>query len=94
MRNRDAVIKRIQLTEKGTAQNERTNTYFFQVDPAANKMEIKEAVERLFKVSVVKVNTMRYRGKRKRERSVRYGRRPDWKRAVVTLGEGSKIDLT
>jgi len=88
------VIKRIQLTEKGTGASEKYGKYFFQVDRLANKMEIKKAVEKSFGVSVVKVNTMRYSGKRKRERTVRYGKRADWKRAVVTLKEGDSIDLT
>ena len=57
-------------------------------------MVIKAAVEDLFGVNVEKVNTMRYLGKRKRERTAKYGKRSDWKRAVVTLKEGEKIDLT
>lgn len=88
-----AIIKRLQLTEKGTLLSEKENKYLFRVHPSANKVEIKQAVEQLFSVSVDKVNTMNYRGKRKRLRTVRYGRRADWKRAVVTLSEGSKIDL-
>lgn len=94
MKNRNAVIRRIQLTEKGTELSGTQNKYFFEVDRSANKMEIKAAVEELFSVGVQKVNTMRYAGKRKRERTVRYGQRADWKRAVVTLKEGDKIDLT
>ncbi len=88
-----AIVKRLQLTEKGTLLSERENKYLFKVHPSANKVEIKQAVEELFNVSVDKVNTMNYRGKRKRLRTVRFGRRADWKRAVVTLSEGSKIDL-
>jgi len=94
MRETDVIIKRIQLTEKGTALTEAQNKYLFEVSPAANKMEIKAAVEKAFGVSVAAVNTMNYRGKRKRERSMQYGRRAAWKRAVVTLEEGSKIDMT
>ncbi len=60
----------------------------------ANKIEIKQAVEELFNVNVTKVNTMNRQGKRKRERTSRYGRTSDWKRAVVTLKEGETIDLT
>jgi len=93
MKNPGTIIKRIQLTEKGSALSETQRKYFFKVDPAANKLEIKRAVEQLFKVAVAKVNTMHYRGKKKRERQWRYGLRPDWKRAVVTLKEGSKIEL-
>ena len=93
MKNPGAVVKSIQLTEKGTALSETDNKYFFKVDRSANKMEIKKAVEDLFNVQVAGVNTMNFSGKRKRERTVRYGKRADWKRAVVTLREGSRIDL-
>ena len=94
MKDPGMIIKGVQVTEKGTDLRERENKYLFEVDLSANKIEIKRAVESLFNVSVAAVNTMKYRGKKKRERTVRYGRRPDWKRAVVTLKEGSKIDLT
>jgi large subunit ribosomal protein L23 len=69
------------------------NKYLFKVDPAANKLEIKLAVEDFFKVKVVKVNTMNYDGKKRRERTLHYGKKADWKRAVVTLKDGDKIDL-
>jgi len=88
------VIKELHLTEKGSESTEKHNSYFFRVAKWANKMEIKRAVEKLYGVTVTGVRTMNYRGKRKRERTVRYGRRADWKRAVVTLKEGSRIDLT
>ena len=94
MKDPGQIIKEIRVTEKGTALTESARKYFFRVDPRANKQEIKKAVEQLFNVKVVKVNTMRYLGKKKRERMLQYGRRPDWKRAVVTLAEGSHIDLT
>jgi large subunit ribosomal protein L23 len=94
MKHADSIIKGIQLTEKGTVQSEQNNKYFFKVAPSANKMEIKHAVETLFNVSVASVNTMRYAGKKKRERTAHFGKRSDWKRAVVSLKEGSKIDLT
>jgi len=93
MKDMGRIVKEIQLTEKGTALREIGNKYFFKVAPQANKVEIKGAVEKLFKVKVDKVNTMNYAGKRKRERTARYGRRAAWKRAVVTLAEGSTIDL-
>ena len=70
------------------------NKYLFQVAPDSNKVEIKRAVESLFDVKVSQVNTMNYTGKRKRQRTAKYGKRPDWKRAVVTLAEGNRIDLT
>ena len=93
MKEAGFVVKRMQLTEKATALAEK-NKYFFEVVPSANKIDIKRAVEELYKVSVVNVNTMRYAGKKKRERSAQYGKRSDWKRAVVTLREGDSIDLT
>lgn len=94
MKDLSKVVKGLQVTEKATGLSEHENKYFFRVDRSANKHEIKQAVEALFKVSVMNVNTMRYIGKRKRERTIRYGKRSDWKRAVVTLREGDKIDLT
>lgn len=87
------VIQKLQITEKGSGMQAAHNKYFFRVTPKATKHQIKQAVEQLFGVKVTGVNTMRYDGKLKRERSARYGRRADWKRAVVTLGEGSKIEL-
>lgn len=86
------IIDRIQITEKGSALLEQ-NKYLFRVAPGANRIEVKRAVEELFKVHVTKVNTMNYRGKAKRERTARYGRRADWKRAVVTLKDGDEIPL-
>lgn len=87
------VIRKIQVTEKGTAQLADSNKYFFEVAPDANKIEIAKAVEETFGVKVAGVNTQRYQGKRKRERTVRFGRRADWKRAIVTLKDDSKIDM-
>ena len=87
------IIRKVQVTEKGTALAEKNNQYLLEVAKSANKIEIRRAVEKLFKVAVVNVNTMNYKGKLKRERTVRYGRRPSWKRAVVTLKEGDKIEL-
>ena len=94
MKRPGIIIEKLQMTEKATNLATSQNKYFFRVDPSANKMEIKRAVEDIFKVAVASVNTMRYLGKKKRERTARYGRKSDWKRAVVTLKEGSKIDLT
>jgi large subunit ribosomal protein L23 len=87
------IIKSVQLTEKATKLMEKSNKYLFVVDRNANKIQIARAVEQQFKVSVVSVNTMNYEGKRKRERTVRYGRCSNWKRAVVTIKEGEKIDF-
>jgi len=92
MNNALSAIKGLHITEKGT-QLAGQSKYLFKVDPAANKLEIKKAVEDFFKVKVVKVNTMNYTGKKRRERTLHYGKKPDWKRAVVTLRAGDKIDL-
>jgi large subunit ribosomal protein L23 len=92
MKNALSAVRGLHITEKGSllaAQNK----YLFKVDPAANKLEIKLAVEDFFKVKVVKVNTMNYDGKKRRERTLHYGKKADWKRAVVTLKDGDKIDL-
>jgi large subunit ribosomal protein L23 len=92
MKDSREVIKRIQVTEKGTHLAE-ARKYLFTVAQDSNKVEIKRAVEQLFDVKVTKVNTMNYDGKKKRQRTMKYGKRPDWKRAVVTLAEDNKIDL-
>ena len=77
------------VTEKCNALIQE-NKYTFRVAPDAGRIEIGKAVEELFKVKVKSVNVMNYQGKRKRAgRSLKEGRRPDWKRAVVTLAEGT-----
>jgi large subunit ribosomal protein L23 len=86
-------IQTVILTEKATLLSEKHNQYVFRVNPKANKIEIKRAVEHLFKKTVVGVNTANFAGKKKRERTASFGRRPHWKKAVVTLKEGEKIDL-
>lgn len=85
------VIKRPVVTEKSMAEIA-AGKYTFAVDPAANKTTIKQAVEELFNVRVKRVNTMRVRGKRRRV-GAHAGRRPDWKKAVVTLEEGQRIEF-
>jgi large subunit ribosomal protein L23 len=87
------VIDRVLLTEKGTRLTEKENKYIFRVNPDANKLEIKRAVEQLFKVKVVSVNTMNRQGKKKRVRTAHAGKTTDWKRAVVMLAEGNTIDF-
>jgi large subunit ribosomal protein L23 len=72
---------------------ERNNQYVFRVATDANKIEIKQAVEKLFGKKVVRVNTAQYAGKKKRERRADFGRKTHWKKAVVTLAEGEKIEL-
>jgi large subunit ribosomal protein L23 len=80
------------ITEKGTLVNELGNQVVFRVHPRANKVEIRQAVESLFKVRVEKVRTSRQLGKIRRV-GRHMGRRPDWKKAYVTLAEGSRIDF-
>lgn len=87
------IIKSVQMTEKSTRLGGAENKYFFEVAGNANKIDIKRAIQELFKVSVVKVNTMNYLGKNKRERTRNFGRTAHWKRAVVTLKQGDKIEL-
>ena len=94
MKHPDEVISTVLLTEKGMGLTESQNKYVFKVSRSANKLEIKKAVEQLFGVEVTKVNTMNRQGKKKRERSMNYGRTANWKRALVTLKEGESIDLT
>lgn len=88
------VIKTVRLTEKGTRQGEKFNQYTVVADRRANKIQIRQAVQELFKVKVTKVNTMSVRGKARRKRTWQAGTAPDWKKAVVTLKEGDKIILT
>ena len=87
------LIQTVQLTEKASLLSEKLNKYVFRVSPRANKIQIKQAIERLFNKKVVAVNTCNYAGKKKRERSAAYGRKPHWKKAIVTLKEGDRIDL-
>ncbi|MBI2369945.1 MAG: 50S ribosomal protein L23 [Deltaproteobacteria bacterium] len=92
MRDIHQVLMRPLITEKSTALREAANQYVFQVAPDANKIEIKQAVEQLFRVKVAKVRTLNIEGKRKRLGRFA-GRRPDWKKAVVTLRQGQKIEF-
>ena len=86
------VIQGPLITEKGTLVNELGNQVVFRVHPRANKVEIRHAVEALFKVRVEKVRTSRLLGKLRRV-GRHVGRRADWKKAYVTLAEGSRIDF-
>lgn len=86
------VIRAPLVTEKSTHQSEHSQISF-KVSLDATKPEIKQAVEGLFKVKVKAVNTLRVEGKNKVFRGMR-GRRTDWKKAIVSLVEGEKIDLT
>jgi large subunit ribosomal protein L23 len=93
MKDPYAVVRTVRVTEKSTAQTEALNQYQVVVDKLANKVDVKRAVEQLFKVKVLRVNTLNVRGKARRERSVQFGRTAAWKKAIVTLKEGEKIEL-
>ena len=90
MTARDIIIRPI-VTEKSNAAMARS-TYTFVVDERANKSQIKDAVEEVFKVKVKAVNTMRMLGKVRRM-GIHSGRKPNWKKAIVTLEEGQKIQF-
>ena len=87
------LLQTVRLTEKQALLTEKLNKYVFRVSPRANKIQIKQAVERLFNKKVVSVNTCNSAGKKKRERRADFGRKAHWKKAIVTLEEGEKIDL-
>lgn len=85
------IIQSLLVTEKGTELAE-MDKYTFKVSPESNKRQIASAVEDIFDVTVSRVNVMNCRGKKRRVRLGREGRRPDWKKAIVTLSEG-EIDI-
>jgi large subunit ribosomal protein L23 len=80
------------ITEKGTISGEKVNQVVFRVRPIATKDEIRNTVEELFKVTVVKVRTSNFLGKERR-RGRTLGRRPNWKKAYVTLKQGDRIEF-
>jgi len=87
------VIDTIQLSEKATLLTETNNEYVFKVNPKANKLEIKHAVEKLFGKKVTAVRTANYDGKKKRERRADFGRTKSWKKAFVRLADGESIEF-
>ena len=92
MDHRDVILRPV-VSEKTMGLLD-GNAYTFVVHPDANKIEIREAIETIFNVRVTKVNTLNRTGKRRRNRrSFTFGKRPDTKRAVITLAEGDRIDL-
>jgi large subunit ribosomal protein L23 len=91
MRGPGQIIRAPLISEKGSFLAEHSQV-LFKVRPDANKIEVKKAVEGLFKVKVVKVRIARYLGKLRRV-GKNMGRRPQWKKAYVTLREGDKIDF-
>jgi large subunit ribosomal protein L23 len=92
MRGPQEIIKAPVISEKGSLLAETMHQVLFKVRPDANKIEVKMSVEALFKVKVVKVRMARYLGKVRRV-GKSTGRRPEWKKAYVTLRQGDKIDL-
>ena len=87
------IIKTVKITEKANLQTEKHNKYTLVADPRATSPQIKSAVEELFKVKVIKVNTLNVRGKVRRQSTAAAGRTSDWKKAIVTLKKGDKISL-
>jgi large subunit ribosomal protein L23 len=88
------IIKTVRVTEKGTRQSDKLNQYTVVADTRANKGQIRQAVQELFKVKVLRVNTLNVRGKARRSKTPAAGRAPNWKKAIVTLRKEDKIRLT
>jgi large subunit ribosomal protein L23 len=88
----NAIIIKPLVTEKSTHQQSTRNSYAFQVNPAANKHQIKDAIERQYNVKVVDVRTMNRKGKPRRAK-FKMTHTSDWKKAVVELDENSRIEL-
>lgn len=86
------IIRIPRITEKGTRLKEKSNVLTFEVRTDANKVQVRKAIEGIFKVKVVDVTTVNVIGKRKRM-GMRAGQRSDWKKAYVTLKPGEKIDI-
>ena len=91
MNDRRRIVCRPLITERASLLQEGSNKYLFEIRGDANKIEIRRAVERMFDVDVVKVNTLSVRGKVKRLGRFQ-GRRSNWRKAIVTLAEGQTID--
>ncbi len=87
-----SVVKKPLVTEKSIVARDEGNKYIFEVDRRATKIEIRNAVEKIFKVKVINVRTMNFIGKKKRLGRI-IGSRSDWKKAVVTLAPGSSIEV-
>ncbi len=86
------ILKRPLITEKSNTEKELNNKLFFEVDRRANKIEIKEAVELMFKVDVQSVSTLIVSGKKKRV-GKHFTTRPDWKKAIVTIKPGQRVEF-
>ncbi|MGA6927105.1 MAG: 50S ribosomal protein L23 [Desulfosarcina sp.] len=90
--NQFDIIKRPVITEKTTTQKEAYNQLSFEVDKRANRVEITRAIEKIFNVNVAKTRTVHVKGKIKRRGRI-VGKRKDWKKAIVTLMPGERIDF-
>jgi large subunit ribosomal protein L23 len=86
------IIRRALITEKSTIAKDESNKYIFEVDRRANKIEIAKALEKLFKVKVLDVHVMNVTGKKKRVGRI-LGEKRSWKKAVVTLAPGNRIEI-
>jgi large subunit ribosomal protein L23 len=86
------IIKRPLITEKTSIQKEVSNQLSFEVERKSNRVEIKRSIEKIFNVKVIGLQTMQVKGKKKRRGRI-VGRRRDWKKAIVTLGPGERIDF-
>jgi large subunit ribosomal protein L23 len=86
------IIRKLLVTEKSTLAREESNKYIFEVDRKANKVEISAAVEKLFKVKVINVRVMHGLGKKKRMGKI-MGQKSSWKKAIVTLTAGNRIEV-
>ena len=86
------IIKKPLVTEKSNLQKDLYNQISFEVDSRANRVEIKDAIEKIFKVNVQKVTTIQVKGKRKQRGRI-LGKRKDWKKALVKLMPGERIDF-
>lgn len=91
--NTGNVLKLVRLTEKSNKLSSELGQYTFEVFPGATKHTIAEAVEKTFKVTVTRVNVQNYRGKNKKSRQGRPSTTSDYKKAIVTLKSGDKIEL-
>ena len=93
MINAEKVLNHMRLTEKSNKLSAEYSQYTFEVAPNATKYTVREAVEQTFKVTVTRVNIQNIRGKNKRSRQGQPSRTSDYKKAIVTLKEGDKIEL-
>jgi large subunit ribosomal protein L23 len=87
------IIKSVRISEKSTLKSDKLNQYTLVADRRASAPQIKRAVEELFNVKVVRVNTLNVHGKARRKSTKAAGRSADWKKAIVSLKEGDKINL-